>query len=70
MGVVEMLETQVEKLGASEFDRFCSWFEQYRETRSADEWDHQIEADAKSGKLAVLVERAREHHAAGRMSKI
>ena len=66
MGVVEMLENQVEKLEASEFDRFSAWFEQYREAR----WDRQIEADAKSGKLDGLAERARAHHAAGRTTKI
>jgi hypothetical protein len=66
MGMVERLETQVEKLGASEFDRFSAWFEQYRESR----WDRQIEADAQSGKLAELAQRAREHHAAGRTTKI
>jgi hypothetical protein len=36
----------------------------------ADEWDRQIEADIKAGKLDELVERALRDHAAGRTREL
>lgn len=35
-----------------------------------DEWDKQIDSDAKSGKFDSLIARARAHHAQGRTTKI
>ena len=36
----------------------------------AREWDRQIEADAKAGKLDKLIEKAKRHHQAGRTTPL
>jgi hypothetical protein len=43
---------------------------QKSEELDADEWDRQIEADIKAGKLDELVERALRDHAAGRTREL
>lgn len=66
MDIVEMLEHQVEKLGAAEFRQFNTWFAQYRSEREADTWDKQIECDAKAGRLDALANLALEDYWAGK----
>ena len=60
---VQELEAAVVRLKPDELARFTAWFEDYR----ADEWDRQIEADAKAGKLDGLLAEAEADIAAGRV---
>lgn len=62
MSRIESLEDQVKSLNAEELKSFREWFAGF----DADAWDAQIEADAKSGKLQALAERARRDHESGR----
>ena len=59
---VEQVESQVKELSPDELKLFRDWFAQF----DADLWDQQIEADAKSGKLLDLANRALGDHEAGR----
>jgi hypothetical protein len=54
MDRVEHLEGQVKSLSAAELKVFRDWFAAF----DAEEWDAQLEADAKNGKLGSLAERA------------
>lgn len=62
MSRVEALENQVKGLNAEELKLFREWFVRF----DSDAWDAQIEADAKSGKLRALAERALRDHQSGR----
>lgn len=62
MSRVETLEDQVKNLSTDELKLFREWFAQF----DSDAWDAQIEADAKSGKLRELAERALRDHQSGR----
>ena len=66
MSRVEQREKQIAELNPSELRAFREWLDRY----DADMWDRQIEADAKSGKLASLVERALRDHDAGRSTRL
>jgi hypothetical protein len=66
MSRVEQLEQQIAQLDPSELRALREWFTRY----DAEVWDRQIESDAKSGKLARLVERALRDHEAGRSSEL
>jgi hypothetical protein len=66
MSRVEQLEKQIAELSLSEFRVLREWFARY----DADIWDRQIEADAKSGKLTTLVERALGEHESGRSTEL
>ncbi|MCX6629321.1 MAG: hypothetical protein NTW28_17020, partial [Candidatus Solibacter sp.] len=59
---IEQIEGQVKSLSADELKAFRDWFAEF----DADVWDEQIEADAKSGKLRSLAERAHVDHETGR----
>lgn len=59
---LEKIERDIETLGAEELARFRAWFAAY----DAANWDAQIEADAQSGKLDALGEKALADHRAGR----
>lgn len=61
MGRVETLEDEVRALSTQELIRFREWFLQF----DAEAWDRQFEADATTGKLDELAERALRAHAAG-----
>jgi hypothetical protein len=63
---VEELEKAVAKLPPDQFASFREWFEAF----AADEWDRQIEEDAKSGKLDKLAHKALEDVKAGRFRKL
>lgn len=60
---VQELETAIAKLPPDQLAAFSEWFDEYR----ADEWDQQIEADAKGRKLDSLVREAVGDIAAGRV---
>ena len=60
------LETMVAGLPADELARFSRWFEEFM----ADQWDRQIEQDMLAGRLDAALERADEHHQAGRRTPL
>jgi len=62
MSRIEQIEGHIRELSPDELSAFRSWFLEF----DAVCWDHQIEADAKSGKLDALAERALEDHKTGR----
>lgn len=66
MSKVDDLERQVQRLTADELAAFRKWFAEF----DAEAWDRQFETDAKSGQLDPLAERARQEHAAGKLSKL
>ena len=59
---LERVESQIQQLSPSDFAKFREWFHEY----AWQEWDHQIEQDAKAGKLKALAEKALADHANGR----
>ena len=54
MSRVEQIETEIQRITPDELALFRAWFERY----DADQWDRQIEADAASGKLDALADKA------------
>lgn len=64
MDRLHSLEQQVRDLTVEELQAFRDWFAAY----DAEEWDRQLEADAASGKLDALADRALRAHA-NRQSK-
>jgi hypothetical protein len=63
---VEELEKAAAKLSRDQFASFREWFEAF----AADEWDRQIEEDARNGKLDKLAREALEDVKAGRFRKL
>lgn len=63
---VEEIESAVSKLSATELTRFSKWFEDF----AADEWDRQIEADIRAGRLDAAGNRADEHFEAGKCTPL
>jgi hypothetical protein len=61
VGLAE-LESAVARLPADELAAFAQWFEEFL----ADEWDRQIEADIKAGRLDEAGRRADADFEAGR----
>ena len=59
---VEQLEQEIAKLSADEFAQLRDWLLE----QDWDEWDRQIERDAKAGKLDRLMKQALADHAAGK----
>ena len=62
MTKIEQLEREIMALSRSELVALRDWFQSYL----SDEWDKQIEADAKAGKLDHLAQQALADHKAGR----
>jgi hypothetical protein len=54
MTTVEDIEKAIAKLGAREFDRLRTWFEDYQAAR----FDEKIAGDAEAGKLDSFAEQA------------
>jgi len=63
---IEELESVVSSLSAAELARFSQWFEEFM----ADQWDRQIEADLRSGRLDAVIKRADDHYDAGRCTPL
>ena len=61
MGVQE-IETAISKLPPDQLAALGEWFDEYR----AEEWDRQIEEDAKAGRLDSVIREAQADIAAGR----
>jgi len=63
---IQEIENAVAKLSPQELSVFSQWFEEY----VADQWDQQIERDAKAGRLNDALDRAVEHREAGRCTPL
>jgi len=66
MSELEELEKRVRELSPQDLARFRAWFTEFDHAL----WDRQIEADAKSGKLARLANEALAEYEAGKAKKI
>ncbi len=53
---IKELETAVTKLSPEDLARFAEWVAEYR----SNEWDRQIEEDARAGRLNALVREAED----------
>jgi hypothetical protein len=63
---VEELEKAVAKLPSDQLALFRAWFDEF----TADEWDKQIETDAKNGRLDKLTEESLADFRAGLCQEI
>ena len=54
MSKIENIEQEIQKLTPSELADFRKWFHQF----DAENWDRQIEEDARAGKLDTLADAA------------
>lgn len=66
MSKVENIEREIQKLTPSELEAFRRWFREY----DSDEWDRQIEEDARAGKLDKLAGEALATHRAGKSKEL
>jgi hypothetical protein len=66
MGKVEQIESAIKALSTGELEQLRAWFVEF----DAANWDRQLEADAASGRLDKLAERALAEHAAGRTTRL
>jgi hypothetical protein len=58
---VEEIESAISKLPPADLSRLTRWFEKF----AADEWDREIEADIRAGRLDAAGKRADEQFEAG-----
>jgi hypothetical protein len=63
---IQLLEREVKKLDRSGLATFRKWFQQY----DSDAWDHQIQRDARAGKLNKLSQEALAAHKSGKTAEI
>jgi len=56
MSKVDYVESEIRKMNPRELAEFRSWFLEF----DAREWDEEIEADARSGRLEKFAEKARK----------
>jgi hypothetical protein len=63
---VEELEIVVSHLAADELALFSEWFDEFR----AQQWDRQIEADVRTGKLDAAAQRADDDFESGRCTPL
>ena len=61
MSKVEQIETDIAKLSATEARQVAQWLQEFL----ADEWDKEIETDAKAGKLDFLFDEGTAERRAG-----
>ena len=66
MSKVEAIERQIEKLSPDELAAFRRWYTAF----DAESWDHQFEADVKTGRLDTLADKALRDHAVGQTKPI
>lgn len=62
MSTVQEIEAAISKLKPEEIKAVGNWLDGLREEM----WDRQIEADAKAGRLDMLMEEAKQDYLAGR----
>ncbi len=58
---IEELENEIKQLSPEQLQEFREWYEKF----DSDEWDKQIEADARNGNLDDLANQALAEHKAG-----
>lgn len=58
---VQEIETAITQLNSEEFWKLSDWIIAYRDQQ----WDKQIEEDAKAGRLDALINRAKEQNRQG-----
>ena len=63
---IEEIENAVASLPVEEYRQFREWFLE----RDWTQWDKQLEADSKSGKLDFLVKEALEEKNQGKLRKL
>lgn len=63
---VQELENAIRQLTPEEFARLAGWIDEYR----AEQWDRQIEADVRAGRLDAAGLRADEDFEAGRCTPL
>lgn len=63
---LEIAEKSVTQLSGAELAQFRQWFAGY----DGEQWDAQIEADAKAGKLDALAQEALAEYRAGKATEI
>ncbi len=63
---VEEIETEIQALPKEDYVRLREWFSE----KDWEEWDKQIEADSKSGKLDFLIKEARDEKAKGNLQEL
>ena len=66
MTQVQLIERQVAKLNGSALAAFRDWFRKY----DALCWDHQIKADARTGKFGELAKEALAEHKSGKTKQL
>ncbi|MBL8908303.1 MAG: hypothetical protein JNM20_16645 [Rhizobiales bacterium] len=66
MTKLEKIEEAVSALSKEELAAFRKWFAEY----AGDEWDRQIEADIRAGRLDDLAAEAIADHRAGRTEPV
>jgi hypothetical protein len=59
---LQEIEQSIAELTAEQLAKFHNWYAEFR----SDEWDKQIQTDAKAGKLDKMAEAAIAEHEAGR----
>ena len=65
MSITE-IEQAITQLSPKELSRLRAWFEEF----DAQEWDKQIEREAKAGKLDKIAERALNDYRAGKAREL
>ena len=63
---ISEIEKSISSLPPEALAQFRAWFEAF----DADQWDRQLEADAKSGKLDRLADQARADFEKGRCKEL
>ena len=66
MTAIQSLEEQVKQLSREKLREFREWFFRW----DADDWDRQIERDARAGKLDALAAEALAEYASGKAKEI
>lgn len=66
MGKVEKIENEVRALSSEELAAFRKWFREF----DAEAWDSEIEADALTGKLDALANKALSDHRTGKTTPL
>ena len=65
MSITE-IEQAITQLSPQDYNRLREWFEEF----DAQEWDEQIESDARSGKLDKIAEQAISDYRAGKAREL
>jgi hypothetical protein len=63
---VTEIERAITQLSPQDYSRLRAWFEEF----DAQQWDEQIERDAKSGKLDKIAEQALNEYRAGKAKEL